>query len=73
MKLHKDGFSNKQIVETLKSKGITIRNKNNFYAVKDIWVCNNKMKKRVDREKKVKYSLVDWILNLDLRVYFKRS
>ena len=32
-----------------------------------------KMKKRVDREKKVKYSLRYWILNLDFRVYFKGS
>ena len=41
--------------------------------LKDVWVCIDKMKKRVDREKKVKYSLGDWILNLDLRVYFKGS
>ena len=60
-------------IEILKSKGIKRRNKNDDYSVKDVWVCIDKMKKRVDREKKVKYSLGDWILNLDLSVYFKWS
>ena len=73
MKLHKDGMTNKQIVEILKSKKIKRRNKNDFYSVKDVWVCIDKMKKRVDREKKVKYSLGNWILNLDLKIYFKGS
>ena len=44
-------------IEILKSKGIKRRNKNDDYSVKDVWVCIDKMKKRVDREKKVKYSL----------------
>jgi len=39
MKLHNEGKTNKQIVEILKSKGIKRRNKNNFYTVKDVWVC----------------------------------
>ena len=64
-------MNNKQIVEILKSKGIKRRNKNDDYSLKDVWVCIDKMKKRVDREKKVKYSLGDWILNLDLRVTSK--
>ena len=51
-------------IEILKSKGIKRRNKNDDYSLKDVWVCIDKMKKRVDREKKVKYSLEDWILNL---------
>jgi len=71
MKLQNEGMSNKQIVEILKSKGIKRRNKNDDYSLKDVWVCIDKMKKRVDREKKVKYSLGNWILNLDLREYFK--
>ena len=70
MKLHNEGMSNKQIVEILKSKGIKKEIKM-MTILKDVWVCIDKMKKRVDREKKVKYSLVDWILNLDLKVYFK--
>ena len=73
MKLYNEGMSNKQIVEILKSRGIKRRNKNDDYSVKDVWVCIAKMKKRVDREKKVKYSLEGWILNLDLRFYFKGS
>ncbi|MDC1133521.1 hypothetical protein OAT42_01220 [Alphaproteobacteria bacterium] len=73
MKLHNEVMSNKQIVEILKSKGIKRRNKNDDYSVKDVWVYIHKMKKRVDREKKVKYSLGDWILNLDLKIYFKGS
>ena len=73
MKLHNEGKSNKQIVEILNSKGIKRRNKNDDYSVKDVWVCIEKMKKRVDRGKKVKYSLGDWNLNLDLSVYFKGS
>ena len=72
MKLHNEGMSNKQIVEILKSKGIKKEIKM-ITILKDVWVCIDKMKKRVDREKKVKYSLGDWILNLDLRVYFKGS
>jgi len=72
MKLHNEGMSNKQIVEILKSKGIKKEIKM-MTILKDVWVCIDKMKKRVDREKKVKYSLGDWILNLDLRVYFKGS
>ena len=72
MKLHNEGMSNKQIVEILKSKGIKEEIKM-MTILKDVWVCIDKMKKRVDREKKVKYSLGDWILNLDLRVYFKGS
>ena len=39
MKLHNDGMTNKQIVEILKSKKIKRRNKNDFYSVKDVWVC----------------------------------
>ena len=70
MKLHNEGMSNKQIVEILKSKGIKKEIKM-MTILKDVWVCIDKMKKRVDREKKVKYSLGDWILNLDLKVYFK--
>ncbi len=72
-RLNNEGMSNKHIVEILKSKGIKRRNKNDDYSLEDVWVCIDKMKKRVDREKKVKYSLGDWILNLDLRVYFKGS
>ena len=73
MKLHNEVESNKKIVEIFKSKGIKRRNKNDDYSVKDVWVCVDKMNKRVDRGKKVKYSLGDWNLNLDLSVYFKGS
>ena len=66
MKLHNEGMSIKQIVEILKSKGIKKEIKM-MTILKDVWVCIDKMKKRVDREKKVKYSLGDWILNLDLK------
>ena len=73
MKLHNQKKSNRKIVEILKLKGIRRRNKKDYYSVKDVWVCIDKMKKRVDREKKVKYSLGNWILNLDLKIYFKGS
>ena len=73
IKLHSEDVSIKQIVEILKLKSIRRRNKNDDYSVKDVWVRIDKMKKRVDREKEVKYSLGDWILKLDLIAYFNRS
>ena len=73
LKLHKEGKTNKEIVNHLKDYKIKRRNKNDDYSVKDIWVCIDKMKKRVDRGKKVKYSLGNWNLNLDLSVYLKGS
>ena len=51
MKLHNEVESNKKIVEIFKSKGIKRRNKNDDYSVKIIWVCIDKLKKRVDRIK----------------------
>ena len=62
MKLHKDGLSNKQIVEILKSKGIKRRNKNDFYSVKDVWVCIKKLKKRKFRKEDIKCKLGIWKL-----------
>ena len=60
MKLHKDGMTNKQIVEILKSKKIKRRNKNDFYSVKDVWVCIKKLKERNLRKSNIKEILGDW-------------
>ena len=49
MKLHKEGKSNKEIVEILKVKGIKRRNKNDEYSVKDVFMCVKKLKLREDR------------------------
>ena len=62
MKLHKEGKSNREIVEILKLKGIMRRNKNDDYTVKDVWVCIKKLKHREDRKKDIKYKLGMWKL-----------
>ena len=51
MKLHNEGWSNKEIVTFLNLNGIKRRNKKDNYTMKDVWVFIYKMKKRVDREK----------------------
>ena len=56
MKLHKEGKSNREIVEILKLKGIMRRNKNDDYKVKDVWACIKKLKHREDRKKDIKYN-----------------
>ena len=60
MKLHNNGMTNKQIVEILKSKKIKRRNKNDFYSVKDVWVCIKKLKDRNLRKSNIKEILGDW-------------
>ena len=60
MKLHNEGKTNKQIVEILKSKGVMRRNKKDEYTIKDVWVCIQKMKKREERIKEIKYKLGKW-------------
>ena len=60
MKLHKDNMTNKQIVEIVKSKKIKRRNKNDFYSVKDVWVCIKKLKDRNLRKSNIKEILGDW-------------
>ena len=62
MKLHKEGKSNKEIVEILKVKGIKRRNKNDDYSVKDVFMCIKKLKKREERMKNIKYKLGKWEL-----------
>ena len=66
MKLHKEGKSNREIVEILKLKGIMRRNKNDDYKVKDVWVCIKKLKHREDRKKDIKYKLGMWKLCKDI-------
>ena len=62
MKLHKEGKSNKEIVEILKVKGIKRRNKNDEYSVKDVFMCIKKLKLREDRKKDIKYKLGMWTI-----------
>tara|TARA_B100000927_G_C16280372_1_gene395273 strand:+ start:210 stop:542 length:333 start_codon:yes stop_codon:yes gene_type:complete len=62
MKLHKEGKSNKEIVEILKVKGIKRRNKNDEYSVKDVFMCIKKLKLREERKKDIKYKLGMWKL-----------
>ena len=62
MKLHKEGKSNKKIVEILKVKGIKRRNKNDKYSVKDVFMCIMKLKLREERKKDIKYKLGMWKL-----------
>ena len=50
MKLHKDGWSNKEIVTLLNLNGIKRRNKKDNYTMKDVWVCIQKLKKRKQRK-----------------------
>jgi hypothetical protein len=46
MKLHNKGWSNNEIVTFLNLNGIQRRNKKDNYTMKDVWVCNNKLKKK---------------------------
>ena len=62
MKLHKEGKSNKEIVEILKVKGIKRRNKNDEYSVKDVFMCIKKLKLREERKKDIRYKLGMWKL-----------
>jgi len=62
MKLHKEGKSNKKIVEILKVKGIKRRNKNDDYSVKDVFMCIKKLEVREERKKDIKYKLGMWKL-----------
>mgnify|MGYP001993967358 CR=1 FL=1 len=54
-KLHKEGKSNKEIVEILKSQRIKRRNKNDDYSVKDVFMCIKNLKKK--RRKNEKYQI----------------
>ena len=62
MKLHKEGKSNKKIVEILKVKGIKKRYKNDDYSVKDVFMCIKKLEVREERKKDIKYKLGMWKL-----------
>ena len=62
MKLHKDGWSNKEIVTFLDLNGIKRRNKKDNYTIKDVWVCINKLKKREQRKHNTKFKVGDWEL-----------
>ena len=62
MKLHNEGKTNKEIMEILKIKRIKRRNKNDFYTIKDVWICIRKMKNRELRKKDIKYKLGKWEL-----------
>ena len=66
MKLHKEGKSNKKIVEILKVKVIKRRNKNDDYSVKDVFMCIKKLKLREERKKDIKYKLGMWKLCRDM-------
>ena len=65
MKLHNEGKTNKEIMEILKIKGIKKINKNDFYTIKDVWVCIRKLKNRELRKKDIKYKLGKWNVCFD--------
>ena len=45
-KLHKEGKTNKEILQHLKIYKIKRRNKNDDYSVKDVFMCIKKLKKK---------------------------
>ena len=55
MKLHNEGWSNKEIVTFLNLNGIKRRNKKDDYKVKDIFMCLKKLKIREKRKSNIKY------------------
>ena len=61
-KLHKEGKTNKEIVDHLKIHKIKRRNKDDNYSVKDVFMCIKKLKKREERMKDIKYKLGKWKL-----------
>ena len=62
MKLHNDGWSNKEIVTFLNLNGIKRRNKKDNYTMKDVWVCIQKLKKREQRKHNNQFKVGDWEL-----------
>ena len=66
MKLHNEGWSNKEIVTFLNLNGIQRRNKKDNYKVKDIFMCLKKLKKREQRKHNTQFKLGDWQL---LRIF----
>ena len=62
MKLHNEGWSNKEIVTFLNLNGIKRRNKKDDYRVKDIFMCLKKLKIREKRKSNIKYKLGKWEL-----------
>ena len=61
-KLHKDGWSNKEITHFLNIFGIKRRNKKDNYSIKDVWVCIKKLKIRKFRKEDIKCKLGIWKL-----------
>ena len=61
-RLHKDGWSNKEITHFLNIFGIKRRNKKDNYSMKDVWVCVQKLKKREFRKRNTQYKLDRWEL-----------
>lgn len=62
MKLHKKGWSNKEIVTLLNLNRIKRKNKKDNYKVRDIFICLKKLKIREKRKSDIKYKLGKWEL-----------
>ena len=60
MKLHNDGWSDKEIVIFLNLNGIKRRNKKDNYTMKNVWVCIGKLKKREQRKHYTQFKVGDW-------------
>ena len=60
MKLHNDGWSDKEIVIFLNLNGIKRRNKKDNYTMKNVWVCISKLKKREQRKHYTQFKVGDW-------------
>ena len=64
-KLHKNGFSNREICDYLILNGFKRRNKKDNYTVKDVFMCIKKLKIREMRKSQIKSDLGLWELWLD--------
>ncbi len=65
-KLHKNGFSNREICDYLILNGYKRRNKKDNYKVKDVFMCIKKLKLREKRHSQTKTNLGYWELWLNM-------
>ena len=61
-KLHKRGWSSREICDFLNLFGIKKRNTKTDYTVKDVFMCLKKLKIRKERYKDISFVLGEWIL-----------
>ncbi len=59
-KLHKNGFSNREICDYLILNGFKRRNKKDNYKVKDVFMCLKKLKVRNKRKTDIRLNIGLW-------------